>query len=407
MAMNSDIIIIGGGLAGLIQTIALAQNGFQVLCLDQNNLETPAPSDERTTAISYGSHLLLKKIGIWQAVEKDACPIQDIHITDGASPLLLQFEIEDIDEKTSAEAFGWIVENHVLKKALAEKLQNEKNATYLSNMKVTGFETNQDMIQVGTPSKQFTARLAIGADGRNSFTREWMQVGTKEWSYNQLAIVAIVTHTKPHHNIAIEHFNTQGPFAILPMRDNEKGEYRSSIVWTNHKNAKRSAAAYDDETFLAALNARFPDFYGDITGFSNKAAYPLSFNHAYRYIAPRMALISDAAHGIHPIAGQGLNLGLRDVTALSDILVKAKEAGNDIGDLKTLEQYQQQRFFDNTSMAVATDVLNKLFSNDIFPIKPLRRLGLKLISRTKYTKRFFMKQAMGLETLQLNKKNKI
>ena len=133
----------------------------------------------------------------------------------------------------------------------------------------------------------------------------------------------------------------------------------------------------------------------------------MSFNHAYRYIAPRMALISDAAHGIHPIAGQGLNLGLRDVTALSDILVKAKEAGNDIGDLKTLEQYQQQRFFDNTSMAVATDVLNKLFSNDIFPIKPLRRLGLKLISRTKYTKRFFMKQAMGLETLQLNKKNKI
>ncbi len=408
MAKTSDIIIIGGGLAGLIQTIALAQNGFQVLCLDQNNLGTPAPSDERTTAISYGSHLLLQKIGIWQAVEKDSCPIHDIHITDGASPLLLKFDIGDIDDDaTSPEAFGWIVENHILKKALAKKLEDEKNATYLSDTKVTGFETAPDSIQVLTPSQKFTARLAIGADGRNSFTREWMQVGTKEWSYNQLAIVAIATHTKPHHHIAVENFNTQGPFAILPMRDNQKGEHRSSIVWTNHKSAKRSGDTYDDETFLAALNARFPDFYGDITSFSNKAAYPLSFNHAYRYIAPRMALISDAAHGIHPIAGQGLNLGLRDVMALSDILVQAKQAGKDIGALKTLEQYQQQRFFDNTSMAVATDALNKLFSNDIFPIKPLRRLGLKLISRTKHTKRFFMKQAMGLETLQPRSKKKV
>ena len=384
-----DIIVVGGGLAGLTQTALLAQNGFNVLCIDKDNQTSTNPTDARTTAISYGSHLILKKAGIWDDLLKQACPIKDIQILDGTSPVLLDFPIDAVEQS----AFGWIIENKFIREALSKAVKKEKSATHLSGQSVKDFEVSEETATVILDNgKQYHATLIIGADGRQSFTRKWMNVDVREWSYDQQAVVTIVTHEKPHKNVAIEHFRSEGPFAILPMLDNDKGEHRSSIVWTDHSNA---ALQYDDKTFLAALNARFPDFYGEVISNEQRLSYPLNFSHAFDYIKPRMALIADAAHGIHPIAGQGLNLGFRDIDALCDILKTAKSHDEDIGDIKTLEQYQSARQKDNTAMAAATDLLNKTFSNKFPPLKLARKVGLKMVNKIKPTKRYFMRKAMG------------
>ena len=386
-APDYDIIVVGGGLAGLTQTLMLAQNDFQVLCLDRDAGKAPLDTDARTTAISYGSYLVLKETGIWEKLLPYACPIEDIRILDDASPVLLDFPIEEVEQP----AFGWIIENRYIRQALNNAIENQKNATCLNGQTVKNFKTDDKSATVILENdKEYTAKLVIGADGRQSFTRQWMDVGTREWSYGQQAIVTIVTHENPHNNIAIEHFRTKGPFAILPMLSNEKGEHQSSIVWTEHD---KKAMDYDDKTFLAALNARFPDFYGEVTANQKRFCYPLNFSHAYSYIKPRMVLIGDAAHGIHPIAGQGLNLGFRDIKALTNILKNAQE--EDIGTIEILEQYQKARQKDNMAMAAATDLLNKTFSNGAPPLKLARKIGLKLVDRIKPAKKFFMRRAMG------------
>lgn len=388
--LDFDIIIVGGGLAGLTQTVLLAQNGFDVLCIDKENKTDISPTDARTTAISYGSHLILKNAGIWDDLIEHACPIEDIQILDGTSPVLLDFPIDEVKQP----AFGWIIENRFIRKALSKAIETEKSATHLTGHSVQDFQIDEKTATVILGNnKKHTANLIIGADGRQSFTREWMNVGTREWSYNQQAIVTIVTHEKPHNNVAIEHFRSEGPFAILPMLDGNKGEHKSSIVWTDHSNA---ALNYDDKTFLTALNARFPDLYGEVLSNEKRFCYPLNFSHAFDYIKPRMALIADAAHGIHPIAGQGLNLGFRDIAALNDILKTAKNNNEDIGDLKILERYQRARQKDNIAMAAATDLLNKTFSNKFPPLKLARKVGLKVINKIKPTKKYFMRKAMGI-----------
>jgi 2-octaprenyl-6-methoxyphenol hydroxylase len=410
--LKAEILIAGAGLVGLIQTLHLSQNGFNVICVDQGNISAinAAQHDMRTTAISYGSHLLLKEIGVWEGLLAHACPINDIQILDGSSSCLLDFNINEVKNETAndksdnnAPAFGWIIENYLLRQVLYRAIEKESKASYRPNSKISDYSYNDETITTILEDTEIETTLVIGADGRGSFTREWMEVGAKEWSYNQEAIVSIITHEKPHHNIAVEHFKQEGPFAVLPMMDDDKGMHRSSIVWTQHKN-KKSAAHFDEKTFLQAMNARLPDFYGQATQAQKIAAYPLTFNHAYGYVAPRIALIGDAAHGIHPIAGQGLNLGLRDVVALTASLKIAKEQGDDIGAIEVLKQYQRTRKPDNIKMAAATDLLNKLFSNNILPLKKTRQFGLKIINRIKPAKTFFMKQAMGLQGQSKSKK---
>ena len=390
---DADVIIVGGGHAGLIQTLFLAQNGLKVICIDRDQITDRA--DERTTAISYGSHQLMKAVGVWDALLPHACPIQDIKILDGSSPVLLDFNVDDIQNKTEAPAFGWILENHIIRKALHEAVQKEKMAQHKTGHSVKDFQKTENAMQVILESGEIlTASLVIGADGRQSFTREWMNVATREWSYDQKAVVSIVTHENPHHNIAVEHFKAEGPFAILPMLDDSPGGHRSSIVWTTHQ-GKNNLMELDEETFITALNSQFPDSYGAITKVGKRLSYPLNFVHAYDYVVPRMALIADAAHGIHPIAGQGLNIGLRDVAALGELLIQAKEDKKDIGSIDILKQYQKIRRPDNIAMAASTDFLNKIFSNNILPMRLSRKIGLKMIDRFKPAKDFFMKQAMG------------
>lgn len=233
-----------------------------------------------------------------------------------------------------------------------------------------------------------------------NLSQEWAGIGTRDKDFNQKAIVCIVKHEHPHNNTAIEDFRQEGPFAILPLLDDAHGNHRSSIVWTQHSKEKDSCYEWDEKTFNTALQERFPVFYGRVEQAGARFSYPLTLLHAQSYTAPRMALVADAAHGIHPIAGQGLNLGLRDVDALASLLIKAKEEKKDCGDEKILEQYERLRRLDNSLMAGATDFLNGIFSNNSSSVRNARTLGLKMIQKLPKVRRFFMYQAMGKSPLK-------
>lgn len=393
-ACKFDVIIIGGGLAGLTQAALLGTQDIRVCCIDRENPADvlKAGFDGRTTAISYGSQKVLAAAGVWTAIEKEGCPIRRIEIMDGQSDSLLDFDSAEV----GGAAFGWIFDNIQLRKALLTRCNELETVTHLAPAIVADFDANADGARVYLDDGlEYSAQLLVGADGRGSLTREKSGIGARGWSYRQRAIVCTVTHANPHENIAIENFRAEGPFAILPMNDDEKGQHRSSVVWTEHGPEADSAIHYDQDVFDAALTARFPDRYGAVAQSGGRFSYPLGLVHAHDYTGPRTALIAEAAHGIHPIAGQGLNMGLRDVTKLTELVIAAKKSGDDIGSERLLRTYQQARRPDNMAMAGATDILNRLFSNDIAPVSLLRRAGLKMVSRLPPAKRFFMHQAMG------------
>lgn len=386
-----DIIIVGGGLSGLSLACLLGKSGIKVACIDQAD-PAKEPPDLRTTAISYGSSKILTRAGVWDEMLKTASPIEDIRILDGDSPLLLNFLSEDVE----GAAFGWIVENADLKKALIKTLKPLETVTHIAPAKVQDFNVTEEYAQaVLENGETYTAELIIGADGRQSGVRKWMDIPTRQWSYHQRAVICCVAHENPHDNIAVEHFWPEGPFAILPMADDKEGTHRSSVVFTEHGPEKESLMHFTDKEFETALAARFPESYGDVKMIGKRAAYPLNLIHAQSYIGPRMALIADAAHGIHPIAGQGLNLGFRDVDEITNLLSDAHKNGEDLGDAELLQTYQRARRLDNITMVAVTDALVRLFSNNLPPVRFLRRAGLKMVSKLKPAKQFFMKQAMG------------
>ncbi len=425
-----DIAIIGGGLAGMSLASLLANSSLRVACIDQADPEQQIKTDGRTTAVSYGSRKILDEAGIWSDLEAGACPIDDIRILDGASPLLLNF----LSTEAEGKSFGWIVDNSAIRRALLERIQSSENIDHLAPKKVNDFafteapatksdqspspdlnyvkcllgegvspvgvskENGDGDITLGGPNDvedHIKAHLIIGADGRGSFTREWMGVRTRLWNYHQRAVICAVAHEHPHNNAAVEHFWPSGPFAILPMADDKNGAHRSSVVFTEHGKKKDSLMTLNNTEFEAELASRFPKEYGTVRMINERMCFPLSLIHAAEYIAPRMALVADAAHGIHPIAGQGLNLGFRDVKAMADLVRSAHERGEDIGSDELLQAYQRQRRFDNMSMVAVTDGLVRLFSNNIPPVRFIRRAGLKAVSKFPPAKRFFMKQAMG------------
>jgi 2-octaprenyl-6-methoxyphenol hydroxylase len=387
-----DVIIVGGGLAGLSMACLLGSKNLNVCCIDALDPQKTLHEkfDGRTTAISWASQKVLDNAGIWEDLIKDACPINDIQILDGDSPVLLEFFSHEVDDR----AFGWILENHRIRKALYKAVNANDNITLIAPMKVTDFAVLDDIAHAYIDDNRvISAPLIVGADGRNSKTREWMDIPVRGWSYKQEAVICTVTHSNPHNHTAVEHFNPEGPFAILPMTDDDEGRHRSSIVWTDH--AHTSIKAWDDDTFNIGLKERFPAFYGDVETLTPRMGFPLGLKHAYSYIGPRMALVAEAAHAMHPIAGQGLNMGFRDIAVLSELLTDAKKSEKDLGDIALLKTYQKERRADNTGMMAATDTLNKLFGIKAPPIAFARKLGIKAVSRFRPAKQFFMKQAMG------------
>jgi len=401
---HCDVIIGGGGMVGLSLALALARGGLAVVVADPvpQSAATEVQFDGRVCALSYASVRMFQALGVWDRLEKLAQPITDILVTDGRlgkepSPFSLHFDAAE----AQTNALGHIVENRHTRTALfatASTLSNLRLVapTALTNLAYQG----GGIVATLANGETVKASLAIAADGRDSPMRELMGLRIISWSYAQWGIVATVAHEKPHNGVAYEHFLPAGPFAILPMTPAGPGGdgnhvNRSSLVWTEKDSLAPVMMKLDDDSFAAELARRFGDHLGATKVAGPRWSYPLRFHLARGYVAPRFALAGDAAHGIHPIAGQGFNLGLKDAAALSEIILDAARLGLDIGNLDTLKKYERWRRFDSLVMSFAMDGLNRLFSNDSAPLRIIRDVGIGLVDTFGPARRFFMRHAGG------------
>jgi 2-octaprenyl-6-methoxyphenol hydroxylase len=389
-----DVAIVGGGIAGTTLAAILGDAGLKIALIERqapSKLSAPA-YDGRTTAITYGSRQVLNAAGLWAALAPHACPIADIRVADGHSPLFLHFDSREVGDAP----LGSIVENRLIRQSLYTRIKNIKTVTQIAPATVTELDGSGPMARLTLEDgREIAADLIVGADGRESFIRGAAGIETVGWKYDQQAIVTIMGHSLRHENIAVENFMAPGPFAILPMIDAPDGTHRSSIVWTDGNEAVPLYMKMSPAQFDAELQRRTGDWLGTVWEIGPRFTYPLQLRHAKRYVAPRVALIADAAHVIHPIAGQGLNLGMRDIACLAELLVDRRRAGLDLGDAGLLAAYEKARRPDNIAFTAATDILDRLFSNDIAPIRLARRVGLGAVNQVPPLRRFFMRRAMG------------
>ncbi|MDR5652406.1 FAD-dependent monooxygenase [Ruixingdingia sedimenti] len=395
MERDTDVIIAGGGLNGPALALALAQGGLRVTVIDAR----PAPAraetgfDGRAYALAIASRRLLAAIGVWGAVADRAQPILGIKASDGragegAAPFFLHFDHAEIEEGP----MGHMLEDRFLYAAFLDAMRNAPGVTLRDGEKVVAQAVAGAGVTVALASgRRVTGRVLVGCDGRASGTAARAGIRRHGWGYGQTALVCALDHDLPHHGIAHQLFMPAGPLAILPLPGN-----RSSIVWSESDATAATIAALPDDAFLDLLRPRFGDFLGGIRLAGARFTYPLSLSLAERYAAPRIALAGDAAHGVHPIAGQGLNLGLRDVGALAEVLVDAHRRGEDIGAPDVLDRYQRWRRFDATALALGMDGVNRLFSNDNPLLRAARDLGLGLVNATPPLRRHFIRQAAGL-----------
>ena len=400
-----DLAIVGAGLNGSLLALAAGRAGLSTALIDRVPLQsmTGAAFDGRTTAISYTSQRLFEAVGAWPDVAGDAEPILDIRISDAghdgrASGMFLHFDHrEAAAEGTTAAPMGWIVENRLLRAALLRQLAECPGIELVAPDEVVESHRDADRAELVLKSgRRIAARLLASAEGRFGSMREDAGIGAREWSYGQIALVLVAEHERPHRGVAQEKFLPGGPFAILPMRDGPNGKHRSSIVWSERAALATRLLALDAPRFQAEFARRFGDHLGAVEPVGPRWSYPLGLVHAERYIEERLVLVGDAAHGLHPIAGQGYNLGVRDIAALVEVLVDAKRLGLDPGAADTLERYAQWRRADNFAMVAATDLLNRLFSNDSAPLRLARDLGLAAVNRVPPLRRFFIRHAMGM-----------
>jgi 2-octaprenyl-6-methoxyphenol hydroxylase len=379
-------------MVGLTLGLAAAQGGLKVAVVDAltPNQVLDARFDGRVCALAYASVRMFKALKVWPHLERHAQPIHEILVTDGktdapASPFSLHFDSAEI----GAPTLGHIAENRHIRAALFAAVP--ESLQLIAPASVARLETKPgSVIAHLSNGEEIAASLAIAADGRDSKLRAAQGISVIGWSYPQTGIVATVAHDKPHLGVAYEHFLPSGPFAILPMTEN-----RSSLVWTERAEKAPAMLALDDDDFNAEVARRFGPHLGATRVIGGRWSYPLSFHLARDFVRPRFALAGDCAHGIHPIAGQGLNLGLKDAAALAETLLDAARLGRDIGALDTLKRYERWRRFDSVALAASTDALNRLFSNDIAPLRHLRDLGLGIVDAIGPARRFFMRHAGG------------
>jgi 2-octaprenyl-6-methoxyphenol hydroxylase len=395
--IRTDMIIIGGGLIGPALALALARPGFRIAIVDRVAAERRAEpdSDGRAYAIAYGSARLLRTLGVWGAVEDKAQEIRDIHVDEGipGGVPLLHFDPRELDEGR----VGWIVEDRWLRGALLAAMDEAEGITQLAPVEVAGVDYDGTGATVRLAGgRALSAPLIIACDGRRSTVAEAAGIRRLRWGYAQTGLVNAIAHELPHEGLAHQSFFPGGPFAVLPLPDDGAGN-RSSLVWSERTAEAERLQALDDAAFTAEIAARIGPRLGRIELVGRRWAYPLDLTLAERYVAPRLVLAGDAAHGIHPIAGQGLNIGLRDVAAMAEVLVEAARIGEDIGAANVLERYQRWRRFDATSLALGMDALNRLFSNDNPTARLARNAGLTAVNRIGGLRRAFMREAAGVE----------
>jgi 2-octaprenyl-6-methoxyphenol hydroxylase len=400
MGQVDRIIIAGGGIAGLTLGLALKQalgERFSVIVADPSLADGPRP-DSRAYAVAAAARRMLEALGVWRLAERSATPMTEMIITDSRTPDLVRPVFLTFDgEVEPGQPFAHMVENAALTGAL------------LQVAKANGVELRAEGVRAGTApgdggpiavtfsgGEVLDAALLVAADGARSKLREQAGIGWVGWSYPQSGIVATIGHERPHGGRAVEHFLPSGPFAILPLVDGGRLGHRSSIVWTERSENVPALLSLDESDLLDEIEQRFGLELGEIALESRPGAYPLSFGIARHFVGERLALLGDAAHVVHPIAGQGLNLGLKDVAALAEAIVDAARLGLDPGAPDTLAAYETSRRFDTLAMGVVTDGLNRLFSNDSTSLRLVRDLGLGLVERLPGLKRLFIREAAGL-----------
>jgi len=388
---RADVIIFGGGLVGLALASALDSSGLSVIIVDPAD---PAPRSEsafdgRTSAVSSSSMRMLTTIGVAGHLAEPGCPIWRIAVADGLAPGALHFDPDD------QQPLGFMHENRHLRTALQARAEAGKNIWLLWKSRVAHVDRGSTGVVVSLEDgRKLQAPLLVAADGRNSRTREVAGINVARWKYDHQAIVSVLGHEKPHEHVAYEIFYPTGPFALLPMND-DKATHRSAIVWSVPEEDAAGWLSLSDEDFAAEAEAAMDGFLGKIAMLAPRSSFPLGFHHAAQMTAERLALIGDAAHAIHPIAGQGLNLGFRDVAALAEVLVEGARLGLDLGDKQLLDRYQRWRSLDALSVAFATDTLTRIYGVPGRTASAMRRFGMCLVGRISPLRSRLMSEARG------------
>jgi 2-octaprenyl-6-methoxyphenol hydroxylase len=390
----TGVAVIGAGSAGLMLALALARAGIAVSVLDRRAPVPMGPDgDRRVFALSAGSCRVLEGLGLWPALVTEAQPISDIVVSDRAGPPLVHFDHAEMD----VGALAHIVAADALQRALLAAAKAEPLIRFVAPVQISRVDIGSDRAVVALADGGcVAARLVVGADGRNSLVRRAARINVTEWTYDQSAIVVEIAHARPHHGAAEEKFLSGGPFAVLPLRDGRNGGSRSFVVWTEPSARIADLMKLSDADLEEELNRRLGDRLGRARINGPRQSFPLALTLAENYVAHRLALIGDAAHAIHPIAGQGLNLGIRDAAALAEVIVDAHRLGLDFGMKTALLDYERWRRFDNTCLAAATDLLNRVFAIDNPVLNVAREAGMALLDRIGPARRLFMSEAMGL-----------
>ena len=395
MTHDSDILIVGGGLSGPILALALAQSGHTVTVIDalSEKVRKNAAFDGRSYAVALTSQRLLDGIGVWDHLAEHSQPMLEIKVTDGragegSSPFFMHFDHAEIEEGP----MGYMVQDRHIRRTLLDAMTANQKVTHVSGETVVAQDVTPGAVSASLASGQtLSGKVLVGADGRSSGTAQRAGIKRTGWDYGQTALVCAIAHDKPHHGIAHQFFMPQGPLAILPLPGNV-----SSIVWSETADNAARFHALSDADYLTVLKPRFGDFLGEIALAGQRFTYPLSLSLAQNLATDRIALIGDAAHGVHPIAGQGLNAGMRDIAAFAEVVTDATRRGEDPGSIAVLKRYEEWRRFDNTALAMATDGFNRLFSNDNTLVRNVRDIGMGIVNAMPGLRRGFIREAAGL-----------
>jgi 2-octaprenyl-6-methoxyphenol hydroxylase len=394
MSDKRDLLILGGGLVGMTLALAAAKKGLSSHVVDRADPAelTAEGFDGRASAISTASWNLFGNIGLAARLEPHACPIASIAVTDGMKPGRIDFQPEPHEG-----SLGRMFANRELRLALFEAAAQEPLIAWHSRAEVVARERGEFGVSatLGDGTK-LEAALMVAAEGRNSPTREQAGIAVAKWDYRHRAIITVLSHAKPHGNVAWEIFYPAGPFALLPLLDKPTGEHRSALVWTVDERDAAGTLALGDRAFIAEVEKRMHGVFGEVAVDGPRSSYPLGFHHTAAIVAPRLALVGDAAHGIHPIAGQGLNLGLRDVGALVEVVAEGMRLGLEPGDAQLLARYERWRGLDSMMVALATDGLTRLFGLPGRLPSVIRRFGMSAVQRTPALKHWFMDEARGV-----------